>query len=796
MVELRLPKTLSVLDRKLLRELWRIRGQAFAIAGVIGAGLALFIVMLSTFGSLETTQSTYYERYRFADVFASLKRAPEHLVDRIAEIPGVDQARSRVVVGITLDLEGSSEPAGGLILSIPEVRTPILNDLFLRSGRYIEPGHRDEILASEGFTKANGLTAGDSITAVINGHQRVLTIVGIALSPEFIYNIRPGEFLPDEKTYGIFWMERKSLASAYDMDGAFNDVVLRLSRDASAPEVIDRLDRLLEPYGGLGAIPRSLQQSHWYINNELVQLRAMGLVIPAIFLVVAAFLLNIVLSRIVSVQREEIAAVKAVGYSDLALAVHYIKWSLVISTMGVFIGVLFGALMGRGMTSMYVAYFHFPLLQYELPARVVVQAFAISFGSGVLGALTAVRRVVSLPPAEAMRPEPPATFQKTFIERWGLDRFLSQPSRIILRNLQRNPTRAALSLIGIAAGGSLMILGSFSLDAVNMMMDFQFNVAQRHDVMVAFYEPGSSQLRYELSRLPGVLEVEPFRSTRVSLRAGHRERQTSLNGVPLDARLNRLVDIETGPVRVPPEGLMLSSTLAEILHVGAGDEIEIKVLEGRRNRAYVRVSKVVDDIMGTSGYMPESALHRFLEEGDNISGAYLRVDSDHADELYRHLKELPTVAAVVRKQAAIDSFNRVLAKTLGSVRAINVLFAVVIAFGVIYNAARISLSERGRELATLRVIGFRKAEISYILLGEIGLLTFLAIPVSLLLGYGLAAATADAMSTELYRIPLVVSERTYVFSALTTVIATLVSCLIVRRKLDSLDLIAVLKTRE
>ena len=789
-------KQLSILDRKLVRELWKIRGQALAISAVIGAGLALYILMLSSYTSLEATQRSYYERYRFADLFASLKRAPERVVHQIREIPGVDVAQTRVVVGVNLDLDGMSEPAGGLIVSIPEQQTPILNDLFLRQGRYLEPGQPDEILASEGFAKANQIEPGDTINAIINGRKRRLTVVGLALSPEYIYNIRPGEFLPDERTYGIFWMGRRALASAYDMDGAFNDVVLQISPSGSLPEVAERLDRILDPYGGFGAIPRSQQTSHWYLNNELVQLKSMGAVIPAIFLTVAAFLLNIVLSRIVTVQREEIAAIKAVGYSNRSLALHYLKWSLSISTVGVLIGVLGGAVMGRGMTSMYVDFFHFPILHYELPGHLIVQAFLISAISGALGALGAVRRALALPPAEAMRPEPPATYRKTLVERLGLDAVLTQPSRIILRNLQRNPGRAAASILGIAAGGALLILGSFTLDAVNLMIDFQFHVAQRHDVTVALYEPAPSRLRHELQRLPGVIEVEPFRSARVRLRHEHRERQTTLTGILPEARLNRLVDADVGPVLVPNEGLALSAELAKILGVAAGDILEVDLLEGNQRRARLPVNKVIADFMGTAAYMQEEALHRFLREGNSLSGAYLTVDDRFAEDLYETLKQAPYVAAVVRKQSALDSLNQAMSETIGAVRTINVLFAVIIAFGVVYNAARISLSERGRELATLRVIGFRRGEISYILLGEFAVITACAIPISLGLGYLLAFLSADAMSTEVFRIPFTVSSRTYLFSALITLLATIVSSLIVRRRLDRLDLIGVLKTRE
>ncbi|MEJ2085812.1 MAG: ABC transporter permease, partial [Acidobacteriota bacterium] len=649
---------LSPLNRKLFRELIRMRGQALAIALVIGAGVAMNVLMLSTFYSLELTQQTYYDRYRFAEVFASLKRAPQRVETDIAQIPGVARAETRVVVDVTLDVEGMSEPAIGRLISIPEVDRRTLCDVYLRRGRYIEVGHPDEILASETFALAHGLEPGDTLTAIINGHRRELEIVGLALSPEYVYTIRPGELLPDEKRFGIFWMERRALGAAFDMEGGFNDVVLDLMPEASIEEVIDRLDEILKPYGGLGALPRSLQPSHWYLANELRSLRGMGAIIPIIFLAVAAFLLNVVLSRIVLVQREEIAVIKAVGYANRAIAMHYLKFSLLIALIGVALGLVFGAWLGRGMTEMYTDFFDFPILEYQLPWDVVLEAMALSLVAAGFGAISAVRKAVQLPPAEAMRPEPPAVYHVTWIERSGLRRWLSQPARIIVRNLRRYPGRALASIIGIAASVGLLILGTFSSDSVDRMIDLQFYFAQRYDLMVSFVEPASPSAYYELSRKPGVLAVEPFRSTPVRIRSGPIHRQTAITGIPTEARLNRLVDASEQVVTLPPEGLVLSAKLAEILGTEPGKLVTVEVLEGRRPVLEVPVSRVVTEFMGTNAYMDLDALRRILGEDATLSGAYLTVDGAAVQRLYSDLKSTPKVAGVMLQSASLESFDQ------------------------------------------------------------------------------------------------------------------------------------------
>ncbi len=787
---------ISSLDRKLLRDLWRMRGQALAIALVIGAGVAMYLLMLSTFESLQLTLDTYYERQRFGDVFASLKRAPWWLADEIAAIPNVADAETRVVVEVTIDVPDMVEPASGRLISVPADRRPKLNDLFLRKGRWLEPGRSDEVLASESFAAAHGLGPGDTIAAIINGRRRELEIVGLALSPEYIYQIRPGELLPDEARFGVFWMERRALATAFDMEGGFNDVVLSLMHGASEQEVIARLDELIEPYGGFGAIPRSLQSSHWYLMNELKGLQSMGAFIPMIFLGVAAFLLNVVLSRIVSVQREQIAVIKALGYSNSTIGLHYAKWAAIVAVVGAAIGLALGIWFGKAMTEMYTMFFHFPILLYHLEPLLILKAIGISLAAALIGALSTVRQAVTLPPAEAMRPEPPAKYGVSVLERTGLRRWLSQPTRIILRTLQRHPGRAALSVIGIAFGGALLVLGTFSLDAMDEMMDLQYNIAQRWDVMVTFVEPTSSRVVSEIDHLPGVMGSETFRSVPVRLRHGHISRQTAITGVPENARLNRVVDTSHQPVDIVPGGLILSAKLAEILAVEPGDTVRIEVLEGARPVREAVVISLVNEYMGTNAYMELGALNRLMREDRTVSGAYLMVDDAATNRLYQQLKETPRVAGVLLKLAAVKSFEDTLAEMMAMIRSVTVLFAAIIAFGVVYNAARISLSERSRELATLRIIGFTRAEISYILLGELAVVTALAVPLSLLLGRNIAAWMVEDFDTELWRMPLVIEPRTYAFAAVVIVIATAISALIVRRKLDRLDLVEALKTRE
>jgi putative ABC transport system permease protein len=788
---------MRALDRKLLRDLLHLRGQAVAVALIVACGIASFVTTRSAYRSLKLTLAAYYEQYRFAQVFAPLKRAPQSLTTRLAAIPGVAQVRTRVVVNVTLDVPGLAEPASGRLVSIPERQQPMLNDLFLRRGRYISPEHRNEVLVSEAFAQANGLSLGDNIGAVINGRWERLRIVGIALSPEYVYEIQgAGAIFPDNKRFGVLWMGYKALATAFDMDGAFNDVAVSLLPGASEADVIAQLDTLLERYGGLGAYGRYHQISHRFISDEITGLGITAAIVPSVFLGIAAFLLHIVLSRLVSTQRDQIAVLKAFGYRNSVIGWHYLQLVLAIVLIGTALGSAAGLWFGAAVTGNYARFFRFPLLRYEAGVGLVATAILVSGGAAVLGALLAVRRAMLLPPAEAMRPEPPTRFRPTVIERIGLQRFLSPVGRIILRNLERKPLQTCLSILGIAMAVAILIVGRYFVDALDHIILVQFHNVQREDVSIVFHEPRPARARYEVAHLPGVVRAEPFRSVAVRLRFAHHTHRGALTGLQATGELRRLVDRHLRTLDLPPDGIVLTTKLAEILGVTPGQTLTVEVLEGVRPGRRAPVVGLVDELIGVAAYMDIHALNRLMREGRTISGAYLAVDTHQTAPLYAYLKRLPAVAGVTLRQAALASFESTVAASLGIFTTVLVIFACIIAGGVVYNAARIALSERGRELASLRVLGFTRAEIAVVLLGEQAVLTLVAVPLGFALGWLFAAVMSLTYDSELYRLPLVVSTATFAFAFIVITAAACLSGLVVRRRLDHLDLIAVLKTRE
>ncbi len=787
---------MSMLDRKLRRDLWHIRGQVLAIGCVIAAGIAIMVVMQGSLTSLQETRDAYYDRYRFADVFAYARRAPESLTARFAEIDGVGRVDTRIVEDIILDMPGLVEPARGRILSVPEGRDANLNRIYLRNGRLLEPGRPDEVIVNDAFADAHGLFPGDQISGNINGRRRTLTIVGTALSPEFIYTISPGEFIPDNRRFGILWMGRDALAAAFDLQGAFNEVSLSLTRDANELDVIDRVDDLLGPYGGVGAFGRVDHQSDAFLESEFNQLKTMSAIIPPIFIAVAAFLLNIVINRLIDTEREQVGLLKAFGYHDFSVGWHYMKFVLAIAGIGILLGWALGTWLGHAMTSLYGDYFKFPFLIYRPSPSTYILSGGLSVAVAAFAAWFAVRRAVRLAPAVAMISPAPPVYRRSIAEHIGIAKYLGAPSRMILRNLTRWPIRAALTSVGVSLSVAMLIMSLFMIDSIDEMLDLFFFSTQRQDVTLSFTNPRQDIAREDVQNLPGVFRAEMFRAVPVRLRNGHLSERVGITGIEDDGDLTRLLDVNNQVVTLPLDGIVLTDQLALQLGLRAGDWVDVEVMEGRRPHLRIPVNGISQEYVGLAAYMNREALSRVMEEAPSASGAYVSLDTNELEGFFASVKKLPIVQGVTLRTAALNEFRRIMDETMVTSIAFYIFFAALIAVGVVYNSARISLSERARELASMRVLGFTKSEVAGVLLGELAVITLISLPIGCVLGYLMAAGIVEQFATELFRLPFIIQPSTFGWAVLIVIIATVVTGAIVARRINNLDLVAVLKTRE
>ena len=790
---------MRALEKKLLRDLSRMWGQAMTIALVVACGIASFVTMRTAYGSLVVARDTYYETSRFADVFARLVRAPDEVAGRIEQLPGVAVVDTRVVEPITMPIEGLGDPARGLLVSLDDVaeRRSRLSALDVRTGRMIAPGRSDEAIVLEAFAEANGIQPGSSLPMIVNGSRRDVRVVGIALSPEYVFAVgAAGDLAADNRRFGVVYMDRQSIAAAFDMVGAFNAVQIALQPTAKAADVVATVDALLERYGGFGAVDRAHQSSEYMLSGELRQLESYATIAPLIFLAVAAFLVNMVLSRLVQLQRQQIATLKALGFSAIEVGAHYLGFVLVIVTLGSVVGVGVGALLGRGMLSLYGQYFRFPSFDYHLDARTVVEGVLVSGIAALAGAFVVLRRVMMLPPAEAMQPEAPPTYRASLLERLGVGRLFGTGGRMILREMTRRPMRLALSSIGISFGIGIVVVAGYMPGAIDVLIDTEFEAAQREDVMVTFTAPRPIAAMNELAQLPGVLATEPLRVVPVRVRSGSRSRETVLTAHPRGASLRRVIEQPIRVVAIPDEGVVISEALGHALAVGVGDELVVEPLEGARVPRTVRIVGTTTEMLGLGVHASMHATEALFHAEPLVTNALLRVDPARAGEVDDRLRSLPRVAGVSRPREVARRFQDRSTESMRTTSLILTIFGVTIAIGVVYNNARAALSLRSRDLATLRVLGFTRREITAISFGEIFAQVGLAIVPGVLIGRAFVILTMSSVDQELLRFPTVITSGAYAFAIGVTLAAALVSALLMKRRLDELDLVGVLKARD
>jgi len=785
------------LDRKVLRDAWRLKAQAGSIALVICCGTAVFLGSAGTTAALQRALDDYYVRYQFADVFARLKRAPEAMVDRLRSIPGVGQVETRIVRDVSIDVPGLDEPATARLVSIPDHGLPVLNRLHLKSGRWPEPGREDEVLVNQAFAEADHLEPGAELVARINGRRQRLRVTGVALSPEYVYQLQEGAVFPDDRRFGVVWMPREGLASAFDLRGAFDDVVLRLGPGASAPRVISEVDRLLERYGSLGAYGRDRHVSHKLVTNEFQQLGVMATIVPAVFLLVSAFLVNLVFSRLLDTERDQIAALKALGYMNGSIGLHYAKLVGLIILLGLACGLVVGDYFGTLLTGLYRGYFRFPLLRYRLEPGQVLLVSALSLGAAGAGAWGSLRRATSIPPAEALRPPAPTDYRPSAIERAGLGRVLGVNGRFVLRQLARQPGRAFLSSLAFGLALSIVVVTVAMFEAMDVLLLQAMPAAQREDLKVGLVTSvGAEEVLSELRDFPGVLSAEVVRAAPVRLRNGHRSRDVALTGVLAASQLRRLVDLRMAPRPLPADGMVLTSTLAEILMVRAGDTLEVHLLTGDRRTGTLTVTGVVDEPVGFGATMAADALARWLGERPLADVALVELDETQAPAFLARTKDVPKITSAIQQRTLIALFQDMMERTMWVDLVFLGGFAGALAFSIVYNDARIALSERARELATLRVIGFTRAEVARLLFAGLALEVLAGLPIGALLGAFLGRVLAPFFENENVRFTIPTTARNLAESSLFIVGAAMLSAAAVNWRLGKLDLISVLKTRE
>jgi putative ABC transport system permease protein len=764
------------------------------IALLVGCGIASFVAAVAAAASVQASRDAFYNEAHFADIFARLKRAPRPVLDRLRQLPGVATVTGRVVGDYRIVIDGSDEPVLAHFVSLSWPEEAQLNQTRIQSGRQVEPGRSDEVVLSATFAEMWNLIPGSSVTAILAGRRAKLKVVGIAVSPEFVWAAEPRTGLPDPWHFGIAWMDEDALANSVGLVGAFNDAAIQLAVGADERETIERVDGILEPYGGLGAVGRADQPSSKLVDQKIGQLERTARTLPIIFLGVAGFLLHVLLSRIVGTQREQIATLKALGYRTRELTTHYLQFALVICASGVILGWGLGELGAKSILSVYARYFRFPSYLFRFEAWSIVAATCVAVAAGLGGAFSAVRKAVAIPPAEAMRPEAPPNYRRTPLEHIYV--FLRPVVRMVLRDAQRRPGRLLLSAASIALATAIVVAGRVMGDSMDEVLRLQYEVSHREAITVVLDDSHPWQAVRDAAHIPGVRYAEGERQVPVRLRASQRNRTTAILGIDRGMDLHRVLGADHRPLELPASGLSLSRPLGESLRVRAGDEIEVEVLESERRKVRLPVAALVDDFLGIAAYMDATELAHLMGESPRANVILLAVDRDDIDDVTHRLGALPAVASISRPSVDRGLVRAEEGDVLVVMQVILAMFATAIAVGVVYNNARIAFELRSRDLATMRILGFTRGELAFVLLGEQAIQVVLGIGPGLYLGRVIGGLSLASIDRELLRIPVSITPASYVGGACVVTLAALMSALIVRVQSDRLDLVAVLKARD
>lgn len=791
---------MSVLNRKLSRELGAMAGTLAAVAGIVVVGVACYVALSSAYSNLAEANRRYYQQCRMADFSVELKKAPVTELLALADLPGVAEVRPRIQFYVTVDLPGVSEPLNGQAISLPGQREPILDDILILRGSYFTDRRENEVIVNESFARFHNIRPGQWIHLVMAKRRQELFVVGTAISSEFVYLLGANAITPDPEHFGVFYLKHDFAEDVFDFKGSANQVLGRLARqaDGDAREVLRRAEQRLADYGVFTTTPLEDQISNQFLSNEIRGLRVFAIIAPTIFLVVAALVLNVLLTRLAEHQRTVVGTLKALGYSDAQVFGHFLKFGLVVGLAGGLLGDLLGYWLAAGLTSLYGQFYQFPELENRVVPLVYLAGLAISAGCAALGAFQGSRAVLRLQPAEAMRPKPPREGKAVFLEHIGpLWRRLGSGWRMVARNVIRNRLRTGASVFAACMGSAVLVNSFMFLLSPAHLVDFQFRWVLRSDVDLRLKDERAREVIDEASRLPGVDRAEPMLHVACTLVNGPYRKKTSVTGLEPSAQLTVPRDLEGRPRRIPRAGLMMTRALADCLRLKLNDWVTIEPIKGQRRAVRAQVVEISESYLGLTSYADIRWLSKLVGEELAVSAVQLATDRnpENLKALYGELKQMPALEAVTARSDMIESLEVVL-RTQWFTIYLLVLFSGMVFFGSILNASLVSLAERQRELATLRVLGYGPWQIGSLLGRESAITTLVGTIGGMPLGYLLTVVSAVAYESDTFRLPVLSSPGMWVATLLLAALFWFLAHLAVQRQIHRMDWLEALKVSE
>ena len=792
---------MKALDIKLLRDLYRTRGLILAIGGIITVGIMTLVTMRSAYLNLSLAKDSYYQQCRMADFWIDLKKIPLAEVEKLVQVQGVSEIQPRIQFSATVDLEDSVQPINGLVVSLPDQRQSILNDIVLRQGDYFSDQKENEVIINEKFAREHSLYPGQTFELMLNERKQEVFVIGTAISSEFTYLLGPGAIMPDPKQYGVFYIKQSFAENSLNFQGAANQVVGRISpsADVNVATILDQCESRLEEYGVFATTPLKDQASHQFIQSEIDGVGAMSKVLPVIFLVVASLILNVLMTRMARRQRVVIGTLKALGYSDTRIFIHFLQLGLVVGIIGGIAGALLGYFSSVGLTVAYRQFYEFPNLTSGFHWGAMVIGMIASIVCAAVGSMIGAYSALKLQPAESMRPAPPKTGGNVLLEKVGwLWQRLSTGWRMALRGVMRNRMRSLVGVFASAMGSGLLISGLMMQNGQTYMVEFQYDKIAKSDIDLVLSAESDMDVVNEIKQLPAVDYVEPQLIVPCTLVNGPYKQKSSITGLVSNPTLTVPHSRNGIQVSIPRYGLVIGRQLADNLHLQAGDTFTLIPNRGEKQPVDVKVATISDGYVGISSYAHIDFLSEKIGEKQVANSVQMKVNNNEQAivDLYRELKEIPGVEAV-QNQAQIESTLRDLLQQVQWIFIVAlIMFAGTIFFGSILNASMVTLAERTQEVATMIALGYSRWQVGGVFLRESMIVNLVGAVIGIPLGIALCWITAEGMKTDVLRLPVIFHNYLIVVAIVTAFVFGILAHLVVQNSINQMHVVESLKVRE
>ncbi len=777
------------LDLRLLRMIKASKGQFISVVVIIMVALSIFISFSTTAVNMRNGIDYYYEETKLSHIHVQLMRIPQSALDQIESIEGVTDVQGRVTFDVPLKTDDEEEKVRIRIISLPEGGGKV-NRLY--SDETLDEIAQGNAILIRQFAEARNITPGNIIQPYINGREHSLKVTGVASSSEFVYLMENEQtMMPAPEKFGVVYVTEEFAQSVYGYKGSYNELLIRVKDEDMIDDVSEELEERLDKYGVKRIIKREDQLSHKILSQELMGLDTMAAAIPILFLVVAGIIISIVLSRIVSNDRMSIGVLKALGYGNMDVLFHYLKYALFIGLTGSALGILIGLSLAGVLSELYAMFFEIPLLKVDIQYIYIIYSLILTslfcIASGLMGA----RHVLGIMPADSMRPEPPKSGKHIFIEKitfiWSR---LSFSWKMVIRNIVRMKRRFVFLVMGLAMAFAINTVPVFMWDSATGMFYIQFGQFQKMDYIIGLAKPMSEDVIYDIKGLMKDGKLEPRIEYPFEIRNGWKKMNASIIGVPRDTKFYEFRNEYDKEVTLPERGIFITEYMAKALNIKKGDHVRVKNFIPGKDDMDFEVKEIIKQYLGANAYMDIEHMRETLTEKNMITG----VAASSKEDLKTKLEDAKNISSISSIDDMTKTFEEYIDIMLLSIN-IMMLFGGVLGFALIYNSTIISIAERRMELAALRVMGFDKKEIFWMLAKENSMITFIAILLGIPVGIGMIQSMADAFNTELYSLPIIITPRTFVMAGLSTILFAAIAQLAALKKIHNINFIDALKSR-